>query len=198
MQNTIKIYDLQAFASLNLAGKKVGILGGSFNPAHEGHFVISSKALDLGLDYVLWLVVPQNPLKPPYESSLEKRVELAAILVSKESRIIVSSLEAEINTSNSYDTLSYLASHFPETHFIWIMGVDCFKEFHLWENYDKFPELVDIMIFNREGYEDLRTNSVAGKLFRARTCKKYESGVIFIEEKLSNLSSTDIRKKEKK
>lgn len=198
MQNTIKIYDLQAFASLNLEGKKVGILGGSFNPPHEGHFAISSKALELGLDYVLWLVVPQNPLKPPYELSLEKRVELASILASKEPRIIVSCLEEEIKTTNTYDTLSYLTSHFPKANFIWIMGVDCLKEFHLWENYDKFPELVDIMIFNRAGYEALRTNSIAGKLLQAKTCKKYQSGVMFIEEKLSNLSSTDIRKKEKK
>jgi nicotinate-nucleotide adenylyltransferase len=193
MQNTSKIYDLQSFATLPLAGKKVGILGGSFNPAHAGHLAVSQKALELGLDYILWLVAPQNPLKPPYESSLKKRVELASQLVKCNPQIMVSFLEDEIKTTNTYDTLSYLTSHFPKTDFIWLMGVDCLKEFHLWENYDKFPELVDIMIFNRDGYEDLLVNSIAGKLLKAKSCKKYESGVIFVEEKLSGLSSTEIR-----
>ena len=197
MQSTLNTYNLQALTQMQLDGKKIGILGGSFNPPHAGHLTISQKALELGLDYVFWLVVPQNPLKPPYASSLEKRVELASILASKEPRIIISSLESEIKTPNSYDTLKYLTAHFPNTNFVWIMGVDCLKEFHLWENYDKFPELVDIMIFNRKGYEDLLNNSIAGRLLKAKTCKKNESGVIFVEEKLSDLSSTEIRKKEK-
>ena len=193
MQNTSKIYNLQAFATLPLAGKKIGVLGGSFNPPHAGHLAICKKALGLGLDYVLWLVVPQNPLKPPYELPLQKRVELAANLASIEPHIIVSSLEEETKTTNTYDTLRYLTSHFPKTDFVWIMGVDCLKEFHLWENYDKFSGLVDIMIFNRKGYEDLLTNSIAGKVLSAKPCKKYESGIVFVEEKLSDLSSTEIR-----
>ncbi len=195
MQNTPKIYNLQAFAALPLAGKKVGVLGGSFNPPHAGHLAICKKALELGLDYVLWLVVPQNPLKPPYELSLQKRTELAAGLASIEPHIIVSCLEEETKTTNTYDSLSYLTSHFPTTNFIWIMGVDCLKEFHLWENYDKFPELVDVMIFNRKGYEHLLADSIAGKMLKAKPCKKYESGVVFVEEKLSDLSSTEIRGK---
>ena len=230
MKNTPNLYNLQALKQMQLDGKKIGLLGGSFNPPHAGHLAISQRALELGLDYVLWLVVPQNPLKPPYESSLEKRAELASILASKEPHIVISTLEEEIKTTNSYDTIRYLTSHFPKTYFIWIMGVDCLKEFHLWENYDKFPELVDIMIFNRKGYEDLLNNSIAGKILipelnntrseehslsfigerqgdevglitgngiKAKTCKKYKSSVVFVEEKLSDLSSTEIRKKEK-
>ena len=195
MQNTPKIYNLQAFSTLPLAEKKVGILGGSFNPPHEGHLAICHKALELGLDYILLLVVPQNSLKPAYALTLEQRAELASELVASEPRIIVSCLEEEIATTNTYDSLQYLTSHFPDTNFIWIMGVDCLKEFHLWDNYDKFPNLVDIMIFNREGYEALLQDSVAGKILAAKPCKKYESGVIFIEEKLSDLSSTEIRAK---
>ena len=194
MQNTSKIYNLQAFAALNLSGKKVGILGGSFNPPHTGHLAICKKVLELGLDYILLLVVPQNPLKPPYELDLQTRAKLAATLAMQTPRIIVSCLEEEIKTTNTYDSLLYLTSHFPKTNFVWIMGVDCLKEFHLWENYDKFSDIVDIMIFNRNGYEALLTNSIAGKVLQAKPCKKYQSGVIFIEEKLSDLSSTEIRK----
>ena len=199
MQDILNTYDLQALTQVQLAGqlngKKIGLLGGSFNPPHSGHLAISQRALKLGLDYVFWLVVPQNPLKPPYELSLEKRVALASTLVSRATGIIVCSIEAEIQTTNTYDTLKYLTLNFPTVHFVWIMGVDCLKEFHLWENYDQFSALVDIIIFNRKGYEDLLNNSVAGRMLKS--CKKYKSSVTFIEEKLSDLSSTDIRKKEK-
>ena len=178
--------------SVNISGKKVGLLGGSFNPAHEGHLAIAQKALEMGLDYVIWLVVPQNPLKPPYEMSLEERVKSAegvcrlalnchpgldpgsSVLTNnailKElgphfrgddeecrddnvDRIIISSLEEEIHSANTYDTLTYLTKHFPDTKFVWLMGVDCLDQFHLWENYDKFTNLVDIIIFNRPGLQ---------------------------------------------
>lgn len=197
-QNTPKIYSLQEFADLNLIGKKVGILGGSFNPPHNGHFALCKKALELGLDYILLLVVPQNNLKPSYELNLQTRTELAANLVSSETRILASHLEDEIYSNNTYDTLLYLTSHFNKTRFVWIMGVDCLESFHLWENWDKFREKVDIMIFNRKGYEHLLTKSVAGDILKPKTCKKYETGVTFIEEKLSDLSSTEIRKQASK
>jgi len=197
MKDSHKIYNLQEFANLPLIGKKVGILGGSFNPAHAGHLAISKKALELGLDYILWLVVPQNSLKPAYELSLQKRTQLASEVVRGENNIIVSHLEEEIKTTNTYDTLAYLVSYFPNTKFVWIMGVDCLAEFHLWENYDKFQNIVDIMIFNRPGYEALLTNSIAGRSLQAKPCEKYQSGVVFIEEKLSDLSSTAIRKQGK-
>jgi len=195
VKNTIKICNLQEFATLPLNGKKVGILGGSFNPPHEGHLAICKKALELGMDYVLALVARQNPLKPKYELDLDKRVTLTAQLVQEEGDIIVSALEQELHTNNTYDTLKYLASHFSEIKFAWIMGVDCLKEFHLWENYDKFPNIVDMIIFNRNNYENLLKESPAGKLFFSETKNLYNHNILFVREKLSNLSSTDIRKK---
>lgn len=194
MKNTIKICNLQEFAALPLNGKKVGILGGSFNPPHEGHLAICRKALELGLDYILVLVAPQNPLKPKYELGLDKRVTLTAELTQEKGNIIVSALEQELHTNNTYDTLQYLTSNFQEINFVWIMGVDCLKEFHLWENYDKFLNIVDIIIFNRDNYENLLKESPAGKLFFSETKNLYNHNILFVREKLSNLSSTEIRK----
>lgn len=180
-----------------LRGSKVGLLGGSFNPPHAGHLAISKKALEMGLDYVIWLVVPQNPLKPPYELNLETRTNLALELTQKEEKIIISNIEAEIKTTNTYDTLLFLTSHLKSTRFIWIMGVDCLENFHLWENYDKYRNIVDVIIFNRPGYETLLSTSTSGKILKPKTCKKYETGVIFIQETISNLSSTELRKQGK-
>lgn len=184
---------------VDITNKKVGLLGGSFNPAHDGHLAISKKALEMGLDYVIWLIVPQNPLKPPYELSLEERIKIALDIVrhcqdeDEDHRIIISSLEDEIHTTNTYDTIRYLTTHFPDTKFVWLMGVDCLDRFHSWENYNKFTDIVDIIIFNRPGYGHLLYDSEAGKLLKPKTCEKYQAGVCFVQEELSNLSSTEIR-----
>jgi nicotinate-nucleotide adenylyltransferase len=157
---------LQSFSRLDLSYKKIGILGGSFNPPHEGHLAISRKALEMKLDHILWLIVPQNNLKPAYELSLEKRIKLCCELTKDDSRILVSNLELDIGSSNSFDTLKYLTSHFPNIKFIWLMGVDCLKEFHLWENYDRLPGLVDMIIFNRQPYADLLLSELSSTKIR--------------------------------
>ena len=192
MQFSQKIYDLQSFSKLNLTNPKIGILGGSFNPPHVGHLAISLKALEIGLDYVMWLVVPQNGFKPPYKFTLGERTDLCAEISQEEDRIIIANWEMDIKTTNSYDTLEYITSHFPNIRFTWLMGVDCLKEFHLWENYDKIPQLVDIIIFNRKGYTDLLQGSIAGKELQ----NLYNGKINFIPDILSDLSSTEIRNKD--
>ena len=187
MQFSQNFHNLQSLSKLDLSHKKIGILGGSFNPPHEGHLAISKKALEMGLDYVLWLVVPQNNLKPAYTLSLDERIEYCCKLTKNVDKILVSNLEKDINSFDSYTTLKYLTTHFPKTKFIWLMGVDCLKEFHLWENYDRLPELVEMIIFNRESYTELLENSIAGKMLKNK--------VSFVPDILSKLSSTDIRKK---
>lgn len=191
MQFSQNFHNLQSLSKLDLSHKKIGILGGSFNPPHKGHLAISQKALEMGLDYVLCLIVPQNNLKPKYELSLDKRINLCCELTKDAPRILISSLELDIGSSNSFSTLKYLTENFPNTKFIWLMGVDCLKEFHLWENYDRLPELVDMIIFNRESYTDLLENSIAGKMLK----EKYGNKLVFVPEILSGLSSTEIRTK---
>lgn len=186
MQFRQNFCNLQSFSKKDLDNKKIGIFGGSFNPPHIGHLAIAKKALNLGLEKILFLPAKQNPYKEKYIYSLDKRIDLCSDLTKDEENIWISDLEVEINSANTYETLEYLTKNFKNTHFTWLMGIDCLKQFHLWENYDKFTEIVDIMIFNRAGSEDLLNNSIAGKLLKDK--------VIFVPELLSELSSTEIRK----
>ena len=121
-------------------GLRIGLLGGSFNPPHEGHIHVSEAALQrLGLDYVWWLVAPQNPLKSARETApLDIRLTLARRLVHAR-RVIVSDVERALGTRYTVDTLQALTQRFPELRFIWLMGSDNLAGFHRWR---RWPEIV--------------------------------------------------------
>lgn len=178
-----------------LNNKKVGLLGGSFNPAHAGHLAMSKYALHkLELDYIIWLVVPQNPLKPPYKMTLEERASYAAKVADHE-RIIISTLEQEIESKNTYDTLIYLRKAFPDTEFTWLMGADCLAQFHEWEEFDQFANLVNIAIFNRKGCENYNytTSTIGGRMLHKESLKNNGFRVLFCDNELVDISSTEIR-----
>ncbi|MDQ3075353.1 MAG: nicotinate-nucleotide adenylyltransferase [Pseudomonadota bacterium] len=134
---------------------RVGLLGGSFNPAHRGHRRMSLAAIDaLGLDEVWWLVSPGNPLKPsagmaPYETRLASAQALA-----RRSRIRVSDFEAQSGTRFTVDTLSLLIKRRPKTRFIWLMGEDTLPDFHRWKAWRTLARIVPIAVLSRPGYED--------------------------------------------
>ena len=113
--------------------KTVGLLGGSFNPAHDGHRYISLQALKLlGVDEVWWLVSPLNPLKEAKDmASYDRRVAIAE-QVSNHPRIKVSRIEQEIGTRYTADTLEKLRELYPDTAFVWLMGADNLTQFHRW------------------------------------------------------------------
>lgn len=176
-----------------LNDKRVGLLGGSFNPAHAGHLAMSEYSIDnLNLDLVIWLVVPQNPLKPSYAKSLEER-ELYANVIANHEKILVSTLEEEIKSKNTYDTLVYLHNACPNTQFTWLMGADCLAKFHEWENYDKFTKLVNIAIFNRRGSEEYKATTIAERMLQKESLKNNGSRVFFCDNELVDISSTEIR-----
>jgi nicotinate-nucleotide adenylyltransferase len=133
-------------------GLRVGLLGGSFNPAHEGHVHVSRVGLDtLGLDYVWWLVSPQNPLKPQAGMApFEKRLSQACAL-APHPRIIVSGIENDLGTRFTIDTLTALKRRFPEAKFVWLMGTDILKDFHRWKRWTQITELVPIAVVMRPG-----------------------------------------------
>ncbi|MDQ3078405.1 MAG: nicotinate-nicotinamide nucleotide adenylyltransferase, partial [Pseudomonadota bacterium] len=113
--------------------RRVGLLGGSFNPAHRGHRRMSLAAIDaLGLDEVWWLVSPGNPLKPaagmaPFESRLA-----SARLAARRSRIRVSDIEARTGLRYTVDTVALLRRRWSTTRFVWLMGADTLPDFHRW------------------------------------------------------------------
>jgi nicotinate-nucleotide adenylyltransferase len=149
--------------------KRIGLLGGSFNPAHKGHRAISLRALDtLGLDEVWWLVSPGNPLKPakgmaPYPARLASARKLA-----RHAPIRVSAIETRLKTRYTADTLQKLVRLYPRTRFIWLMGSDNLAQFHQWRDWRTIAAKVPIAVIARPGYErQARASPAMGWLRRA-------------------------------
>jgi nicotinate (nicotinamide) nucleotide adenylyltransferase/ribosome silencing factor RsfS/YbeB/iojap len=134
-----------------LAGRRIGLLGGSFNPAHGGHLHISRLALGrLDLDEVWWLVSPQNPLKPvggmmPFAQRLEAALRVAAA----EPRIRVSDIEARLGSTYTADTLKTLHRRFPRARFVWLMGGDNLVQLPHWKRWQAIFRTVPVAVFDR-------------------------------------------------
>ena len=138
---------------MHKAPRRVGLLGGSFNPAHAGHRHISLEALKrLELDEVWWLVSPQNPLKPKRGmASFAKRLDAARAL-AHHPRIRVLDLEARLGTRYTVDTLRVLAARFPATRFVWLMGADILPQLPRWKRWPEIFELEPVAVFARPTY----------------------------------------------
>nr|WP_281493586.1 nicotinate-nucleotide adenylyltransferase [Ancylobacter koreensis] len=133
-------------------GLRVGLYGGSFNPAHAAHRAASLLALKrLKLDRVWWLVTPGNPLKdngrlPPLATRLEQ-----ARAVANHPALVPTGLEAGLGTRYSYDTVAALVRRFPAVHFVWIMGADNLASFHRWQHWQAIAGLVPMAVVDRPG-----------------------------------------------
>jgi len=131
-------------------GMRVGLYGGSFNPAHEGHAHVAETARRrLGLDRVIWLVSPQNPLKPSHETaSLAERLAGARHLAHGRN-MIVSDAESQIGTRYTIDTLRVLKGRFPGVRFVWLMGADSLASFHHWRGWTQIMETAPVAVVSR-------------------------------------------------
>ena len=135
--------------------KRIGLLGGSFNPAHRGHRRISLAAMRaLDLDELWWLVSPGNPLKPAdgmanYEARLQSAREVA-----RRAPIRVSDFERQMGTRYTVDTVAALIKRHPQHRFIWLMGEDTVAQFHQWKNWRKLASMLPIAVVSRPGYDD--------------------------------------------
>ncbi len=149
---TARIVGAPSFRMLGRA-KRVGLLGGSFNPAHRGHRKLSLHALRaLGLDEVWWLVSPGNPLKP-VEGMAPFAVRLAsARRMARHAPIRPSAIETRIRTRYTADTLENLIALFPKHRFIWLMGADNLAQFHRWDRWRDIARQVPIAVIARPGY----------------------------------------------
>ena len=134
--------------------KRIGLLGGSFNPAHRGHRRISLAAIDaLGLDEVWWLVSPGNPLKSGKEMApFEARLESARAM-ARRAPIKATDFEARIGTRYSIDTVGELLRRHPRDRFIWLMGADTVAQFHHWKQWRGIARRVPIAVIARPGYD---------------------------------------------
>jgi nicotinate-nucleotide adenylyltransferase len=131
-------------------GLRIGLLGGSFNPAHGGHLYVSEIARKaLKLDYVWWLVSPGNVLKPG-PAPLDVRVTRAR-LVARKSRILVSDIEDRLGTRFTIDTVTALQRRFAHVTFIWLMGSDNLEQFSRWRRWQNIAAAIPIAVVRRPG-----------------------------------------------
>lgn len=134
--------------------KRIGLLGGSFNPAHRGHRAISLHALRaLALDEVWWLVSPGNPLKPQAGMAPFAARIASARAVARHAPIRASAIEKRLKTRYSADTLTKLPRLYPRHRFIWLMGADNLAQFHKWERWRHIARQVPIAVIARPGYD---------------------------------------------
>lgn len=145
---------------------RIGLLGGSFNPAHEAHRRISLVALKrLGLDQVWWLVSPGNPLKDGRKTpALEKRVEKARE-VARQPKIVVTGFEGARPSAYTVDTIRYLKRRYPSVKFVWLMGADNLAGFHRWRAFEEIFRLVPIAVLDRPGFRLKALASQAAQRF---------------------------------
>jgi nicotinate-nucleotide adenylyltransferase len=178
-------------------------LGGSFNPAHEGHRHISVIALRrMGLDEIWWLVSPQNPLKSSRDMVPFDRRFAMARLQARHPRILVTDLESRLGTRFTFDTLSALRRYYPKTRFVWLMGADNLGQIHRWQHWRGIFDSIPIAVFDRPPYR-LRTlaSPAASAYARSRQDQSRSRDLvtstapawIFFPSRLEPLSSTQLR-----
>jgi nicotinate-nucleotide adenylyltransferase len=168
-------------------GLKIGLLGGSFNPAHAGHLYVAETALKrLGLDYVWLLVAPQNPLKPSGGMlPLAKRLASARALAGRHPRLVVTDLEVKIGSHYTIDTIRALNARFPRVAFVWLMGSDNLEQFHRWQQWEEIAARVPVAVV-------LRPGSTLAPL-RAKAMQRCKGRITVLDGRRNETSATAIR-----
>ena len=184
-------------------GMRIGLLGGSFNPAHEGHVHITREALArLGLHQVWWLVSPRNPLKSKDDlAKLKKRVKEARKVMDHPA-VHITRLEKKLGTRYTADTLERLVDLGSGVHFVWLMGADNLAQFHRWERWDWIMANVPIGVLARPGGRMAALNSTAARAGAAWRLPAEAGRALpllgapawcFVNVPMVDISSTEIR-----
>jgi len=180
-------------------GMVVGLLGGSFDPAHDGHVQLTREALRrIGLDRVWWLVSPGNPLKSRAPAPMADRLARARALMD-DPRVTVTDLETRLGTRATVDTIRKLQALYPGVQFVWIMGADNLVQFHRWSRWREIMARVPVAVMARPGAGLAARRSVAARAFRFAQVARPEALLrpapawCFINMPLNAASSTAIR-----
>lgn len=146
---------------------RIGLLGGSFNPAHEGHLHLSREALRrLNLDAVWWLVSPQNPLKSTAGMAPLSSRLAGARKVASDPRIVATDLERRLGTARTARTLAALTARFPGLRFVWLMGADNLAQMPHWWRWMRIFKAVRVAVFDRSPYSYGALAGAAAQRFR--------------------------------
>ncbi len=166
---------------------KIGVLGGSFDPAHKGHLTISKEAKKrFDLKKIIWAITKKNPFKKDSKNSLTKRIKDCKKIVGKNSFIKVKFYENVIKSNKTIDLINYLKKN-KNIEIYFLMGADNLINFHNWYKSKSISQKCNILVFDRHGY---KKNSLKSKTF-----KKLSKNILsFVEFKKVNISSSQLRK----
>jgi nicotinate-nucleotide adenylyltransferase len=186
------------------SGMAVGLFGGSFNPPHAGHVLLAEIALRrLRLDQLWWIVTPGNPLKNLKELMPLKERIAACEKLAGDPRIKVTAFEAAHHIRYTADTLALVKQKHPDVNFVWLMGADSLKNFHLWQRWGKIAMTFPIAVIDRPGSTLSYMSSTVAKTFdyartdeedAPRLARMKAPAWTFIHGPRSSLSSSAIRK----
>jgi nicotinate-nucleotide adenylyltransferase len=162
------------------AGRRIGLLGGSFNPAHGGHLHISRLALErLRLDALWWVVSPQNPLKPSAGMApIEARLAAAARVAAAHPRIRVTDIERRLGTIYAVDTLRLLKARHAEARLVWVMGADNLIQVPRWRRWRTVFRTLPIAVFTRPTYSSRALSGRAARRFAAARVRESRAGTL--------------------
>ena len=170
----------------NIQKKYIGILGGSFDPAHKGHLGISKIAIKkFKLKKIYWIITKKNPFKKKTFYSLDKRIDFAKKISRSQKKIEVVHLEKVVKSSRSIDIINYFIKKKNVKNFYFIIGSDNLIRFHKWKSWKKIVKLVKLIVFSRKGYDRKGLKSIVVKNFKNK--------IIFIKNKPIAISSTQLK-----
>lgn len=183
-------------------GQSVGLLGGSFDPAHDGHAHITREALKrFGLDHVWWLVSPGNPLKERGPAALDVRLQHAKRIM-RHPNVTVTDLEGRLGTRYTAQTLRQLLPRYPGVRFVWLMGADNLAGFHRWQDWEEIMKMLPVGVLARPGDRISARRSVAAQHYDMARLPGFASQLLpsrpspcwcYINVPLCAASSTAIR-----
>ena len=185
-----------------MTSRVVGLLGGSFDPAHAGHVDITRTALRrFALDQLWWLVSPGNPLKQHGPAPMQDRIAAARDLIT-DPRVKVSSVEADLGTRYTAETLAALAARYPKTRFIWLMGADNLMQFDQWQDWQSIISTTPLGILARPGNRLAPLKARAARIYRWARLPAAQSRLLghyqapcwcYVDMPMVDLSSTALR-----
>ena len=167
--------------------KKIGILGGSFDPAHKGHLAISKEAKKrLNLEQIVWAITNKNPLKKKSTTKLLTRINYCKKIIGRNNFISVRFYENKIKSNKTINLINYLTKN-KKNEIYFLMGADNLINFHKWYKWKEISLNCNILVFDRAGY---RAKSLKSLTFKSMNKNKLK----FINFKKVNISSSKLRK----
>ena len=174
---------------VKILNKSIGLLGGSFDPVHKGHLIISEIALrKINLDKIYWLITKKNPFKKKIYFSLKDRIKLAKEATKKLKKIEILYLDKIVKSSRSINLINYFVQKKKIKNIYFIIGSDILIELHKWKSWKKLVKLTNLVVFSRKGYDKKSKESIVAKYLKNKN-------ITYIKNKPIVISSTSIRKK---